>query len=163
MKLSARIALAVVFAVTACSKPKAVAITPRSAQLATITPDGVELALLLEVHNPNAFAITTSRVSGVLELQDGGELGRGDSSQQLTIPAQQTAVAPARLMMRWTNLALFAPYVLGGKPLPYRIRGDAHVDAGSLDADVPFAVTGLLTPEQLLQVGMRGGTGLPSR
>jgi LEA14-like dessication related protein len=163
MKLSASIVVAVVMTAASCSKPKPVAITPRSAQLAAITPNGVELALLLDVHNPNGFAITTSRVSGVLELQDGGELGRGDADQRMTIPAEQSAVVPARLSMRWTNLALFAPYVLGGKPLPYRIRGDAHVGAGSLDADVPFAVTGLLTPEQLLQVGMSGGAGLPSR
>ena len=163
MKLSSSIVLAVVMAAAGCSKPKAVAVTPRSAQLTAITPNGVELALLLDVHNPNHFAITTTGVSGVLELQDGGELGRGDSSQQLTLPAEQSAVMPARLTMRWTNLALFAPYVLGGKPLPYRIRGNAHVGGGSLGADVPFVVTGRLTPEQLLQVGMRGATGLPSR
>jgi LEA14-like dessication related protein len=148
----------------ACSKPKPIEITPESAQLSAIGPDGVTLALVLDVHNPNTFAIRGSAVTANLELQDGAELGRGSAMSDFTIPANGNLALPARLDVRWTNIALLAPYALGGKALPYRVRGSARLGGESLNVDVPFSISGQLTPEQAISAGLRGAaTLIPTR
>ena len=144
----------------ACFKPKPVELTPQSLQLAAISADGVNLALLLNVHNPNGFAISASAVSAVIELEDGSELGRGSAAPAFTIPAEGNVAVPAQLSMRWTNVALLAPYALAAKPLPYRLHGSARVGGESLNVELPFSIAGVLTPEQVLQAGLRGATSL---
>ncbi|HXK17865.1 MAG TPA: LEA type 2 family protein [Polyangiaceae bacterium] len=144
----------------ACFKPKPVELTPESVQLSSISPDGVGLAVVLKVHNPNGFPISASAVNAVIELEDGSELGQGNATPAFTIPAEGNVAIPAQLSMRWTNVALLAPYALGAKPLPYRLHGSAHLGGESLNVEVPFSISGQLTPEQVLQAGLRGATSL---
>jgi len=145
---------------TACFKPKPVEITPQSLQLSSINPDGVGLTVVLDVHNPNGFPISASAVTAVIELQDGSELGQGSATPAFTIPAQGNAAVTAELGMHWTNIALLAPYALNAKPLPYRLRGSARIGGESLNVEVPFTISGQLTPDQVLQAGIRGATSL---
>jgi LEA14-like dessication related protein len=152
------VALALV--VLACSKPKPVEVTPRSVQVAAVLPQGLQLALTLDVRNPNGFAIRASDVKGTLSLQDGTVLGRGSASDTVTVLAEQTAAVPTNLNMSWTNLAALAPYALSSQPLPYRIQGSARIGGEQLNVEVPFEVTGQLTREQLLQAGIRGTGGV---
>ena len=42
-----------------------------------MSPEGLGLALELDVYNPNSFQILAQNVSGTLELGNGVELGRG--------------------------------------------------------------------------------------
>jgi LEA14-like dessication related protein len=100
----------------ACSKPKPVEVAPRSVQVTAIQPQGMELALVLSVHNPNRFAIRASEVKGTLSLQDGTVLGHGAASDTVTVLAERTAEVPTRLTMSWTNLAALAPYALSARP-----------------------------------------------
>jgi LEA14-like dessication related protein len=147
-------------AAAACSKPKPVTLTPRAAQVASLGPEGVSLSLVLDVHNPNSFAISASSVNATLELPDGSELGRGSSLAAFTIPAEGDAAITAQLDLRWTNLALVTPYAFGGKAMPYRIHGSARLGGEHLSLDVPFTISGQLTPAQALQAGIRGASSL---
>jgi LEA14-like dessication related protein len=163
MTLPRAIALLLVsstLAAAACSKPKPVEVTPRSAQLASIGPEGVTLSIVLDIHNPNSFAISASAVTATLELENGAELGRGSALPAFTIPAEGDAALMAQLGMRWTNLALVTPYALNGKAMPYRIRGTARVGGEHLNVELPFTISGQLTPEQALQAGLRGASSL---
>lgn len=144
----------------ACSKPKPVEVKPRSVQVEQIQPQGLGLIVILDVHNPNGFAITAQEVSGTIQLENSVELGRGNTSTAVTVPAEQTAAVPVRLSMSWTNLAALAPYALDARPVPYRIIGKARVGGERLNMDLPFDVSGTLTREQVLQAGLRGAAGL---
>lgn len=144
----------------ACSKPKPVEVTPRSVQVTAIQPQGLQLALVLDVHNPNRFAIRASDVKGTLSLQDGAVLGRGAASDTVTVPAEQTAAVPTTLAMSWTNLAALAPYALSPEPLSYKIHGSARIGSEQLNVEVPFAIAGQLTREQVLQASARGAGSL---
>jgi len=62
--------------------------------------------------------------------------------------------------MRWTNVALLAPYALNARPLPYRLRGTARIGGQSLNLELPFTISGQLTPQQVIQAGIRGATSL---
>jgi LEA14-like dessication related protein len=147
----------------ACSKPKPVEVAPRSVQVTAIQPQGMELALVLSVHNPNRFAIRASEVKGTLSLQDGTVLGHGAGYDTVTVLAERTAEVPTRLTMSWTNLAALAPYALSAAPLSYKIQGSARIGSEYLNVEVPFDIAGQLTREQVLQASARGaGSLLPA-
>jgi LEA14-like dessication related protein len=150
------LSIVAILLITACSKPKPPSIVPRSAQVAAIKPDSIELALVLDAHNPNSFPIVANRVSATFELQDGTPLGRGESSEAFTIPAQGDAQLTAKLDVRWDSLSALAPYALAARPLPYRLRGSARLGSEHLNMDIPFSIDGQLTPEQVIQAGLRG-------
>lgn len=148
------------FVAAACSKPQPPQLTPRSAQLAAILPDGVELSLVIDAQNPNGFPLVVQRVTGSFELEDGTVVGSGDSSEAFSIPARGSAPLTARLRVRWNSLSALAPYALAAKPLPYRIVGSASMGSEKWNVDVPFSIAGQLTPEQVIQAGLRGASSL---
>jgi LEA14-like dessication related protein len=148
---------------TACSRNQPVELTPRSAQLSAVGPQGVEMSLRLGIHNPNSFAIHASAVEATLELEDGGELGRGSSLTALSVPAKGDGELTAMLSMGWTNLARLAPYVVGSQAVPYRVRGTARIGGEHLALSLPFTIHGQLTPAQMLQLSSRAaGVLLPA-
>jgi LEA14-like dessication related protein len=137
---------------TACSRNQPVELTPRSAQLSAVGPQGVEVSLRLAIHNPNSFAIHASAVEATLELQDGSELGRGSAPSALSVPAKGDAELTAGLSMGWTNLARLAPYVLASQAVPYRVRGTARIGGEHLALNLPFTINGQLTPAQVMSL-----------
>ncbi len=148
-------------AAVGCSRPKPVQLTLQSAQLSSIGPRGVSVALMLDAHNPNSFPISASAVNATIQLSNGSELGRGSSPASFQIPAEGDATLPAQLGLQWTNLTLLAPYALSGQPLPYRIVGTAHVGGEHLNIELPFSISGQLTREQILNAGLSGAFAKP--
>lgn len=153
------LALCPVF-VGACSKPKPPELTPRSVQVSAITPESVELSVLLDARNPNAFPILASSVTANIALQDGTPLGSGSSTEPISIPGDSTAPITARLAVRFSSGSALLPYAMAMKPLPYRLTGTAKIGGEHLNVDVPFAIDGVLTPEQVAVAGLRGATKL---
>jgi LEA14-like dessication related protein len=143
-----------------CSKPQPPTLTPRSAQVSAINPDGVQLALVLGAHNPNGFPIVAGGVSGAFELQDGTPLGTAQSTESFTIPSEGDQDLNATLNVRFQSLSVLAPYALAAKPVPYRVRGSARIGSEHLNVDVPFSIDGVLTPQQVLAAGLHGAANL---
>ncbi len=160
MKRRASLLLLASLLAVGCSKPKAPSLVPRSAQVSAIKPDGVQLALVLAAHNPNGFPIVASSVTGSFELQDGKVLGRAQSTEAFTIPAEGDQDIQALLDVRFNSMSALAPYALAAKALPYRIRGSARIGGERLNVDVPFTIEGQLTPEQVVAAGLNGAAKL---
>jgi len=148
--------IALLAVAVACSKPKPPTLTPRSAQVSAIKPDGVQLALVLAAHNPNRFPLVVNGVDASFELSDGTPLGSAQSSQSFTIPSEGDQDLNATLDVRFSSLAALTPYALAAKPVPYRLRGSARIGSDDLNVAVPFTVDGVLTPEQVVAAGLRG-------
>jgi LEA14-like dessication related protein len=146
----------------ACSKPKPPSLTPRSASVSAIKPDGVQLALVLAAHNPNGFPIIASRVTGTFELRDGTALGTAESRKSFTIPAEGDADLEALLDVRFNSMSALVPYALAAKPVPYRLRGSAQLGGESLNIDVPFSIDGQLTAAQVMAASVNGAAKLLS-
>lgn len=157
MKRRACVVLAVLSMVAgACAKPKPPELTARSVKVAAITPESVELAVVLDARNPNSFPLMASAVTANLTLQDGTSLGSGSSVEPVSIPADATQAITAKVAVRFTSLSALLPYAMALKPLPYRLSGTARMGGEHLNVDVPFTIDGQLTPEQLAVAGMRG-------
>jgi LEA14-like dessication related protein len=152
----AAIAAIAVVASLGCSKPQPIEVTPRSAQVVSATPAGIRIALSLDVANPNDFDVSARSVKGTLEIGNGIPIGTGSSEPRTPIPARGSSHVPAELALGWTNLNALIPLALSGQPVPYQFRGTATVGGESLNMDVPFAIAGEITREQLLQIGLGG-------
>src|SRR5689334_9235884 len=94
--------LLVILAVSgvACSKPKPPELKPVSAQVSALRPDGVELAVVLDAHNPNSFPIVCSGVTAKLETQSGAALGSGSTVEAFSIPGGSTKPISTKLGIR---------------------------------------------------------------
>jgi len=139
-----------------CSKPKPVELAPRSVQVSAVKADGVQLALVLSVHNPNPFPILVNSVKASFELQDGTALGNAESASALSIPAKGDQDVAAQLDVHFSSLSALTPYALSGQALPYRVCGTARLGSEHLNLDLPFTIDGVLTPQQLAFAAMRG-------
>lgn len=140
----------------ACSKPKPPELKPVSAVVSAIKPDGVELSVVLDAHNPNSFPIVCSSVTAKLETQSGAALGSGSTVEAFSIPGGSTSPITAKLDVRWDSVGVLAPYAMTRQPLPYRVTGTARIGGESLNVEVPFTVNGQLTQDQVVAAGLRG-------
>lgn len=145
---------------SACSKPKPPELKPRSVQVSAITPESVELAVVLDARNPNSFPILASSVTANIALQDGTPLGSGASTEPISIPGDGTAPITAKLAVRFSSGSALLPYAMAMKPMPYRLSGVARIGGEHLNVDVPFTIDGQLTPEQVSVAGLRGASKL---
>ncbi|HMJ13128.1 MAG TPA: LEA type 2 family protein [Polyangiaceae bacterium] len=146
--------------VAACAKPEAPRVTARAARVTATGPKGIDLTLELDVHNPNAFPLLVQSVEGTLEVAEGAELGRGVAQPKTSIPAKGSSAITSQLSIPWSNLAALAPFALSPEPVPYTFRGRAAVGGERLNVDVPFSLSGQLSREQLLSIGL-GGLSIP--
>lgn len=161
MRRRAWVLLAVLgFAGVGCSKPKPPELKPRSVQVSAITPESVELAVVLDARNPNAFPILASSVTASITLQDGTPLGSGSSTEPISISGNSTQPITAKLAVRFSSASALLPYAMAMRPLPYRLNGSARIGGEHLNVDVPFTIDGVLTPQQVALAGLRGATNL---
>lgn len=160
MRLALAVLLLVCLTLGACSKPQPPTVSARSARVTASAPTGVQLAVELDVHNPNAFPLLVESVEGTLAIAGGAEIGRGTARPATDIPAQGSSAVTSQLTIPWSNLAALAPFALSGAPVPYTFEGRARVGGKRLNVAVPFTLRGELSREQLLQIGLQGlGTG----
>ncbi len=138
-----------------CS-PKQPTVTPQVVRITGVSTSGLSLMVDLDVHNPNSFPLIANAVNGSLRLTNGTELGQGSSRLQSSIPANGSSGVSAQMVVPWSNLGALAPFALSPNPVPYTFRGEATIGGDSLNVKVPFEVSGQLTREQLLQIGLRG-------
>jgi LEA14-like dessication related protein len=150
------LALTAALASAGCSKPAPPKITPKTVQVASVTPTGLVLSLELLVENPNPFPLIARKVTGELKLDSGVLLGKGSAEPNGSVPAKGSLVIPSRLDVDFTNVAALAPLALSAKPVPYSFQGIATIGGDKLNVDVPFTVRGELSRAQVLQAGLRG-------
>jgi len=143
---------------SACSKPKPPTITPKSAQVLSVSGIGVNLAVTFDVANPNRFPLVVHAVDGrfLLGAGAGVELGKAHAEPSSSIPAQGTSTVTSQIAIGWTNLAALAPFVLSPAAVPYRFDGNATFGGESLNVSLPFTLTGQLTRAELLSAGLSG-------
>lgn len=142
----------------ACSKPKPVTVTPKSAQVLSLTPRGVELAVAFDVVNPNRFPLIVHSVDGHFSLGAGAgtELGTAHAEPSASIAAQATSTVSSTVAVGWTNLAALAPFALSASAVPFTFAGNATLGGSELNVTVPFTLTGELTRAQLISIGLAG-------
>ena len=143
---------------TGCAKPKPPTVTPKSAQVQTLSARGVELAVTFDVTNPNRFPLIVHSVDGRFSVGagTGSELGTAHAEPSASIAAEATSTVTSTVAVAWTNLAALAPFALSPGAVPYTFTGNATLGGSELNVSVPFTLSGELTRAQVLSIGLAG-------
>ncbi len=141
----------------ACSRPQSPVVIPRIARVVGISTSSLDLALTLEVQNPNSYALSARRLKGILYLGQGQgqRLGSSESWPQQTIPAGGSAIVESKMQIAWTDLSALNQFV-GQATVPYTFDGDLTLGSEHLNLTLPVKLQGSLTREQLLAAGLWG-------
>jgi hypothetical protein len=96
----------------------------RGVALRALGPAGGSIDVVLRIHNPNRYALTTTRVSYRLLVADSVELGRGTSLDTLHVGAGDTAIVRLPLDVNWRGLRAAGRQAVHGGAVAYRITGE---------------------------------------
>jgi hypothetical protein len=95
---------------------------------------GAGVRLWARISNPNAFALTLSRLSGDLLLEE-GRAATVDLPLGVPLVAQGSSVVPIDIDISFADvpgLSAALQRAVAGQPVQYRLRGNVTVDAGAL-------------------------------
>jgi LEA14-like dessication related protein len=119
-------------------------------QVAGLGLEGGALRLLLDVHNPNTYALRTTRVAVGIDLE-GTHFGDVALTQDVALPAGQTTQVRIPVDFTWAGIGAGARSLLGRGAVRYAIEGQLTVATPLGDKAVPMRGTGEVTLDQLMR------------
>jgi len=99
----------------------------RSIELQQLGLGGGRVAVLLELHNPNAYALTATGARYRLFVADSLPVGNGASTDTVRVAAHDSALVRLPLDVQWSQLRAAGVDVLRAGSARYRIAGDVEV------------------------------------
>lgn len=153
------IAFASVATQIACAAPQPPVVVPRSVSVVGVNAAGLNLAVVLNVRNPNAFPLMAHRVQGDLFVgMTDRKLGTGQAMPKQSIPSKGSSPVNVQVQIAWHDMTVLGS--LMGKPsVPYSFKGHVTLGGENLNVTIPFVLRGQLTAEQLIAAGLRGLPG----
>ena len=121
----------------------------RGVGIRSIGVDGADLEVLLNIYNPNGYALGASQLRYRL-LVDSLELGAGAIDSGFSVPKRDSAVVRLPVRLGFRALQRLGPQLLRGGEIPYRLMGDVTLksfagtfarqfnEAGRFDASRTF-------------------------
>ena len=134
---------------SACSKPQAPTLVPKEATVTDVSLTGFDMTVKLDAFNPNSFPIAVRSMSAHVIVNGNQDLGTVTSNTPINLPANAHTLVDAPLNVKWKGAAGIASLAQARQPVPYVVDGTATVGGESLNVDVPFKLTGTITPQQL--------------
>ncbi|MDH3496906.1 MAG: LEA type 2 family protein [Gemmatimonadota bacterium] len=129
MRMPRTIPLAALLVLAGCAR---FSFQQPTAQLVAVQVTGVgleggALRLQLDVHNPNAYRLTTTRIAVSIDL-DGTHFGDVELAQAIALPAQTTTPVEIPLAFTWSGVGAGARALLGRGAVRYGLTGRLEVD-----------------------------------
>jgi LEA14-like dessication related protein len=145
----------------ACAKPKAPQLTPQEVSITAIDTSGLDLRVKMDAFNPNGFAISVRSIAAhvVVNAQD---LGSVAATQPINLPANSHTPLDVPMNVKWKGIGSVAVLAQARAPIPYTVDGTANIGGESLNVDVPFKMSGQISPAQLQQAVLKGLQGIPA-
>lgn len=116
----------------------------------TLTPSGGSLDLLLDVHNPNPYALRGGRFEGDLAFED-TPFGAVSREAPWTLPAQSDTSLTVQLAFSWTAIGPAARAVLDRGSVRYRLGGRVLVGTPVDERWIQLEQRGEVPIERLLR------------
>lgn len=98
-------------------------VTFRGVGLRSLSVDGADLEVLLNIYNPNAYSLGASALHYRL-LVDSLELGAGAIDSAFSVAKRDSAVVRLPVKVGFRALQRLGPQLLRGGEVPYRLMGD---------------------------------------
>ena len=141
-------AISISISISACSKPQAPTLVPKEATVTDVSLTGFDMTVKLDAFNPNSFPISVRSLTADV-IVNGQDLGTVTSSQPINLPSNAHTLVDAPLNVKWKGAVGLANLAQARQPIPYTVDGKAAVGGESLNVDVPFKLTGTITPQQI--------------
>ena len=100
----------------------------RGVDIGTIGVTGGALDVVLRVANPNPYQLSARRVTYRLLAGDSTEVGRGATTQPVTLAAHDSALVHLPLDVTWRGLRDVGRRALADGTVSYRIVGEIEAD-----------------------------------
>jgi LEA14-like dessication related protein len=148
-------------ACSACSRPEPPTVTPVSGKVTGISSTGIDVEAKLEAYNPNDFDISVKSFTANVTLDHQYNIGSVTSNHPVTLPARKKKVFEVPIPVKWNDVSTIAPLALANRDVPFDADGKVKVGGDSLDVDLPFKVSGVVTHQQIVQAVGRSLPKLP--
>lgn len=110
----------------------------RGAAVRGLGPEGGVVDVRLLVRNPNPYPLSAERATYRLLTADSVEVGRGEATDSLRVPARDSAEIRLPVAVSWAALARAGAGALGTGAVDYRVVGEvrARTPVGSFPVPV---------------------------
>ena len=98
----------------------------RGATLRGVGPTGGVVDVRLLVRNPNPYPLSAERATYRLLTADSVEVGRGEATDSLRVPARDSAEVRLPVAVSWAALARAGAGALGTGAVDYRVVGEVR-------------------------------------
>ena len=119
-------------------------------EVAGLGLEGGSLRLLLNVHNPNAYDLRTTRIAVGIDLE-GTHFGDVAIADAVALPAGTTTPIRIPLAFTWGGIGTGARSLLGRGSVRYGLTGQLTVGTPLGDRTVPVRRTGEVTLDDLMR------------
>jgi LEA14-like dessication related protein len=161
MSLARAFALGSLLALAACSKPEPPTVKPVSGRLLGITGEGLDVEAKLEAYNPNDFEIEVKSFTASVTIDRTINIPDVTSPQVVRLPAKKKKVFDLPVSLKWNAALGLAPLALANRDVPWEASGTVKIGGDSLEVDLPFKVSGIITHQQVTQAVGRALPKLP--
>ncbi len=144
-----------------CSKPKAPQLTPKEVAVTKVDVAGFDMRVKLDAFNPNGFDIAVRSIVAHVIVDGTQDLGTVTASQPINLPANAHTLVDVPMNVKWKGLGGLATLAQARKPVPYTLDGTANIGGDNLNVDVPFKLTGQITPEQVQSAALKSLQAIP--
>jgi LEA14-like dessication related protein len=119
----------------------------RGAAVRSVGPGGGVVEVRLLVRNPNPYALRAERATYRLLAADSTEVGRGEATDSLSVPARDSAEVRLPVSVTWDALARAAAGALaaGTGQVEYRVLGEVRAATPVGSFPVPIDARGRAT------------------
>jgi LEA14-like dessication related protein len=155
------LATTLIAAAGACSKPQPPQLTPLEAKVTAVDLGGFDMLVRLSAQNPNGFDLSVRSVSAHVIADGNQDLGTVTSAQPFVLHANARTTLDVPMNVKWKSAGGLVALATSKRPVPYTVDGTATIGGERLNVDVPFKLTGTITPEQLQQAGLKSLQGIP--
>ena len=153
--------LTLVASLSACQKPQPPTIVPKEARVTAVGVTGIDLVVVVEATNPNGFTVTAQSFTGKARLAGKYDLGTVTVQKAVVLPSKAKTTIEVPMTMPWADVQTLGTLLASPQPIPYAIDGTAKIGGENLNVDVPFAVTGTITRDQIGAAAMKGFPAIP--
>jgi LEA14-like dessication related protein len=147
--------------VVACSKPQPPKLTPKDVSVVAVSTAGLDLLLKIEATNPNGFTLSAQSFTGKAKLDDTWEMGTVTVSKPITLPPRTPTMLEVPMRLPWTDAMALAPLATAHRPVPYVVEGTVRIGGDKLNVEVPYSMSGTITPEQIANAALKALPRLP--
>lgn len=113
----------------------------RGLQVNSIGFDGASLDILVDVYNPNSYALALQRFSYDLAIES-VHWGLGSTNSPLAVDARNTATIRLPLQISWSRLGDVGRQALSTGSVNYGVSGEITVGTSLGDFRVPYSKSG---------------------